>query len=55
MALRKLLVVEQSHGRQFHKFLRGCYDLPKDVAVISHPGPLPIRPAEIVGRLAAWK
>ena len=53
--VRRLLVVEQSHGRQFHKFLRGCYDLPADVAVISHPGPLPIRPAEILNRLVAWE
>ncbi len=53
--VRRLLVVEQSHGRQFHKFLRSCYDLPAEVAVISHPGPLPIRPAEIFDQLAAWE
>ncbi|MDA8252537.1 MAG: 2-oxoacid:acceptor oxidoreductase subunit alpha [Rhodospirillales bacterium] len=53
--MRRLLVVEQSHGRQFHKFLRSCYDLPAEVAVISRPGPLPIRPAEILDRLAAWE
>lgn len=52
---RRLLVVEQSHGRQFHRFLRACYDLPKDVAVLSRPGPLPIRPAEILERLIAWE
>jgi 2-oxoglutarate ferredoxin oxidoreductase subunit alpha len=50
----RVLVVEQSHGRQFHKFLRGHYDLPADVKVLSRPGPLPIRPAEIVNLLAAW-
>ncbi len=53
--VRRLLVVEQSHGRQFHKFLRSHYDLPKDVAVISRPGPLPIRPAEILDRLLLWE
>ncbi|HIJ38169.1 MAG TPA: 2-oxoacid:acceptor oxidoreductase subunit alpha [Rhodospirillaceae bacterium] len=53
--VKKVLVVEQTHSEQFHKFLRAHYDLPKDVAVISQPGPLPIRPAEIVNRLAAWK
>jgi 2-oxoglutarate ferredoxin oxidoreductase subunit alpha len=52
--VKKLLVVEQTHGRQFHKFLRGHYDLPKTVSVISRPGPLPIRPAEIESCLAAW-
>jgi len=53
--VRRLLVVEQSQGRQFHGFLRSAYDLPADVAVISHPGPLPIRPAEIMLRLAQWE
>jgi 2-oxoglutarate ferredoxin oxidoreductase subunit alpha len=53
--VKKVLVVEQSHSQQFTKFLRGHYDLPSDVSVISRPGPLPIRPAEIETRLAAWK
>ena len=53
--VKKVLVVEQSHSEQFHKFLRAHYDLPAEVAVIAHPGPLPIRPAEIVNRLLAWK
>ncbi|PKU26445.1 2-oxoacid:acceptor oxidoreductase subunit alpha [Telmatospirillum siberiense] len=53
--VKKVLVVEQSHSQQFHKFLRGHYDLPGDVLVVSRPGPLPIRPAEIETRLAAWK
>ncbi len=55
VGVRRLLVVEQSHGRQFHKFLRANYDLPAEVAVISRPGPLPIRPAEILARLAMWE
>ena len=53
--VRRLLVVEQSHGRQFHKFLRANYDLPAEVAVLSRPGPLPIRPAEILARLVPWE
>ncbi len=53
--VRRALVVEQSHGRQFHKYLRSFYDLPAEVAVIARPGPLPIRPAEILERLAAWE
>ena len=53
--LRGMLVVEQSHGRQFHKYLRSFYDLPAEVAVIAHPGPLPIRPAEILERLTEWE
>jgi len=53
--VKKVLVVEQTHSQQFYKFLRGHYDLPADLQVVSRPGPLPIRPAEIVSRLAAWK
>jgi len=55
VGVRRLLVVEQSHGRQFHKFLRANYDLPAEVAVISRPGPLPIRPADILACLAKWE
>ena len=53
--VRRVLVVEQSAGAQFHKFLRACYDLPGEVAVLARPGPLPIRPGEILARLAAWE
>ncbi len=53
--VRRVLVVEQSHGRQFHKFLRANYDLPAEVAVLSRPGPLPIRPADILARLTTWE
>ncbi|HET9020165.1 MAG TPA: 2-oxoacid:acceptor oxidoreductase subunit alpha [Acetobacteraceae bacterium] len=53
--LRRVLVVEQSHGRQFHKYLRSHYDLPPGVEVLSRPGPLPIRPAEILDQLLAWE
>ncbi|MGQ9364688.1 2-oxoacid:acceptor oxidoreductase subunit alpha [Azospirillum sp. ST 5-10] len=38
-----VLIVEQSHGAQFHKYLRAHMDLPGRVAVLSQPGPLPIR------------
>ena len=34
--------------------MRAHYDLPSDVQVFAKPGPLPIRPAEIVDRLANW-
>lgn len=43
----KVLVVEQTHGAQFHKFLRAHYDLPGAVSVFSRPGPLPIRAREV--------
>ncbi|MEF2071585.1 2-oxoacid:acceptor oxidoreductase subunit alpha [Consotaella aegiceratis] len=47
-----LLVVEQSHSRQFYKYLRANYDLPARTEVIAKPGPLPIRPGEIEERLS---
>jgi 2-oxoglutarate ferredoxin oxidoreductase subunit alpha len=53
--VKKVLVAEQTHGQQFTKFLRAHYDLPSEMTVVSRPGPLPIRPAEIVNRLLAWK
>ncbi len=52
--VKRLLVVEQSHGAQFHKYLRAHYDLPPEVAVFHRAGPLPVRPGEIAARLQAW-
>lgn len=52
--VEKLLVVEQSHEAQFYHFLRAHYDLPPTVAVLNRPGPLPIRPQEIVEHLQDW-
>ena len=51
----RALVVEQSHGRQFHRYLRAFYDLPAEVEVFARPGPLPIRPGEILDRLSHWE
>jgi 2-oxoglutarate/2-oxoacid ferredoxin oxidoreductase subunit alpha len=53
--VKKVLVVEQTHSEQFNKYLRAHYDLPGEVKVLSRPGPLPIRPAQIETILAAWK
>jgi 2-oxoglutarate ferredoxin oxidoreductase subunit alpha len=47
----RVLVVEQSHGAQFHRYLRAHYSLPADTAVLHRPGPLPIRPGEIYREL----
>jgi 2-oxoglutarate ferredoxin oxidoreductase subunit alpha len=52
---RRILVVEQSHGAQFHRYLRAHYDLPADVRVLNRPGPLPIRPEQIHHALLAWR
>ncbi len=49
--IRRLLVVEQSHSRQFLEYLRGNYRLPQEQLVLNRPGPLPIRVHEIVQAL----
>ena len=51
---RRVLVVEQNHGAQFHRFLRAHYDLPGEVRSFCHPGPLPIRPAEVHRTIVEW-
>lgn len=45
--VRQVLVVEQTHGGQFHKYLRAHYDLPGEVRSFCVPGPLMIQPGEI--------
>ncbi len=49
----KVLVVEQSHLGQFHRYLRSEYELPGTVELLNHAGPLPIRPGAIHKRLLA--
>ncbi len=46
--VKRVLVIEQSHGAQFWRYLRAHYDLPTEVVSISRPGPLPIRPGEVL-------
>ena len=52
--VKRLLVVELSHSRQFYRYLRAAYDLDAEVRVFNRPGPLPFRPNEIVQQLADW-
>jgi len=52
--VKRLLVVEQSHSKQFHRYLRAAYDLPAEIRVFNRPGPLPFRPNEIIEQLADW-
>ena len=53
--VKRILVVEQSHGGQFHKYLRAHYDLPAQVRTLSRPGPLPITADEICSAIAEWR
>jgi 2-oxoglutarate ferredoxin oxidoreductase subunit alpha len=50
----RLLIVEQSHGRQFHHYLRAYYDIDADSHTLARPGPLPITPGEIVEQFENW-
>ncbi|GGF68028.1 2-oxoglutarate synthase [Terasakiella brassicae] len=49
--VKKALVVEQTHSKQFYRYLRSEFDLPKDTTVLAKPGPLPFRPNEIVTQI----
>lgn len=51
--VKKALVVEQNHMAQFHNLLKSFYTLPETVSVLHRPGPLAIRPREIVAALDA--
>lgn len=53
--VKRVLVVEQSHGAQFHRYLRAHYELPGEVCVLHRPGPLPIKPGEIHRDLLDWR
>ena len=50
----RVLVVEQSHGRQFHRYLRAYYEIGPETRVLARPGPLPITPGEIVAAIEHW-
>jgi 2-oxoglutarate/2-oxoacid ferredoxin oxidoreductase subunit alpha len=51
---RKVLVVEQNFGGQFHKYLRAEYDIEAEIRSFRHPGPLPVRPDEVFRELTEW-
>lgn len=48
---KHLLVVEQNHGGQFYHYLNSCKVLPSGADSLARPGPLPLRPQEIVNRI----
>jgi 2-oxoglutarate ferredoxin oxidoreductase subunit alpha len=50
----RVLVVEQSHSRQFHHYLRAFYDIEAETHILARPGPLPITPGEIVKQFENW-
>jgi len=52
--VERVMVVEQNHGAQLLRHLRGTLDLPGRPASFHKPGPLPLRPAEVCAALVAW-
>ncbi len=53
--VKRALVVEQSHTRQFLHYLRAHFDIDAQMACLAKPGPLSISPAEIVERINNWR
>jgi 2-oxoglutarate ferredoxin oxidoreductase subunit alpha len=52
--VKRVLVVEQNHSAQFHRYLRADFDLPGEVLSFHRAGPLPIRPDEIYRQITEW-
>ena len=52
--VRQVLVVEQNHGGQLLRYLRGRADLPGRPAGLHRPGPLPLRPGELCAAFVDW-
>ncbi len=53
--VKRVLVVEQSHSRQFLHYLRAHFDIDAPMACLAKPGPLSISPGEIVERISNWR
>jgi len=51
--VRHVLVVEQNHGAQFYRYLRGYFELPGRPESFHRPGPLPLKPAELAEAIVA--
>ncbi len=52
---KRVLVVEQTHSGQFHRYLRSLCDLPGEVRAFHRPGPLQIGPSEIDAQIRQWR
>ena len=50
----RILLVEQTHGQQFYRYLRAHYDLAAQIRVLHRPGPLPITAGEIHRAIMDW-
>lgn len=53
--VKRILIVEQTHSGQFHRYLRAHYDLPAPTRALHRPGPLPITAGEIHRAIMDWR
>jgi len=53
--VQRVIVVEQNHGAQFYRYLRAHFELPGKLASYHRPGPLPLRPGELLEALIDWR
>jgi 2-oxoglutarate ferredoxin oxidoreductase subunit alpha len=53
--VRHVMVIEQNHGGQFSRYLRGHFDLPARPATYHRAGPLPLRPGELHKVISDWR
>ncbi len=51
---RRVLVVEQTHSGQFARYLRAEHAFDAELRSLSRPGPLPLRPGDILDALMRW-
>ena len=51
----RVLIVEQNHSAQLHRYLRSLADLPAQQQSFHRAGPLPLRPGELAKTIAAWR
>ncbi|HKB52861.1 MAG TPA: hypothetical protein VKD22_02610, partial [Ramlibacter sp.] len=52
--VEQVMVIEQNHGGQLLRYLRGIVDLPGKPLGFHRPGPLALRPADICAAIVAW-
>lgn len=50
----RVLVVEQTHSGQFARYLRAEHKLDAEIRSLARPGPLPLRPGDILEALMQW-
>jgi 2-oxoglutarate/2-oxoacid ferredoxin oxidoreductase subunit alpha len=52
--VRRVLVVELNHGGQLYRYLRAYADVDVPMHSIHRPGPLPLRPGELLEHILKW-